>query len=154
MSRPSKKKKKVDACVRKDRFKCRHRVIRHPSKCHCFCFRLSRKFFCAAFLRRWPTNMVPLPSSTDGAFSRSRIKAWASADSAVAPPDEPVNLSVGFSALVSSGRKRAARSFSFPQRSGSLDVGGWALHCSPLLQPAVSPCLFYNGGAPSTRPHM
>lgn len=70
-------KKKVDACVRKDRFKCRHRVIQRPSKCHCFCFRLSRKFFCVGFLRRWPTNMVPLPSSTDGAFSRRRIEAWA-----------------------------------------------------------------------------
>lgn len=149
------KKKKVDACVRKDRFKCRHhRVIRRPSKWRCFCFRLSRKFFCVGFLRRWPTNMVPFPSLTDGAFSRRRIKAWVGGDSAVAPPDEPVNSSVGFSALVSSGRKRAARSFSFPQRSRSLDVGGWALHCSPLLQPAVSPCLFYSGGARSMCPHM
>lgn len=95
----------------------------------------AESFFCVGFLRRWPTNMVQFPSSTDGAFSRRCIKAWVGgarfADSAVAPPNEPVNLSVGFSALVSSGRKRAARTLSFPQRSRSLVVGGWVLHCSP-----------------------
>lgn len=39
------KKKKVDACVRKDRFKCRHRVIRRPFQVPLFLFPSQQKVF-------------------------------------------------------------------------------------------------------------